>query len=73
MDKLLTIPKLAKLLGVAETRVRHALTKLDEQPPRAGRVSVVPADWIPAIRHALTTDLRKPAKPKAPRVRLRLH
>jgi hypothetical protein len=70
MDGFLTIPKVARLLGVREARVRHALTKLDEPPERAGRVAIVPADWLPAIRHAIANDRRR--KTKKPRVRLRL-
>jgi len=72
MEGFLTVPKVAKLLRVTDARIRHALSKLDEQPERAGRVAIVPADWLPAIRHAIATDRRKKAKPTA-RVRLRLH
>ena len=64
----LTIPKLALLLGETECRVRHALTKLDEPPPRAGAVAIVPVEWIGPLRHALANDRRK--KAKRPRLRL---
>jgi len=70
MDGFLTIPKVAKLLGVSEMRVRHALTKLEEPPQRAGRVAIVPLGWLGAIRHEMANDRRK--KAKRPRVRLRL-
>ena len=68
MDGFLTIPKVAKLLNVSEGRVRHGLTKLDEPPERAGRVAIVPVEWLGAIRHAIANDRRK--KAKRPRLRL---
>ena len=40
MEGFSTIPEVAKLLGVTDARVRHALTKLDEPAPRAGAVGL---------------------------------
>ena len=66
--QILSITEIARMLGVPHWKVRHACNKLPVAPLRIGYTRAIPQSWLPAIKDALSTDLRR----KRPRERLRL-
>ena len=62
--KFFTVPELARLLDVSDSRIRYAVEKLGVDIPRAGAVRMIPSEWLPAIRNQMQSYGPMGRKPK---------